>query len=66
MQILADELSDTSIRVNAINPGATRTKMRASAYPAEDTNLLKTAEDIMPLYVYLMAAESQEVHGQCD
>lgn len=65
MQILADELSDTSIRVNAINPGATRTKMRASAYPAEDTNLLKTAEDIMPLYVYLMAAESQEVHGQC-
>lgn len=65
MQVLADELSDTSIRVNAINPGATRTKMRASAYPAEDSNLLKTPQDIMPLYTYLMAPESKNVHGQC-
>ncbi|GAL25388.1 hypothetical protein JCM19239_6308 [Vibrio variabilis] len=31
MQILADELSDTAIRVNAINPGATRTRMREKA-----------------------------------
>ncbi|WP_105902358.1 YciK family oxidoreductase [Vibrio gangliei] len=65
MQILSDELSDTSVRVNAINPGATRTKMRASAYPAEDAELLKTPQDIMPLYVYLMAPEGQTVHGQC-
>ncbi|WP_086982989.1 YciK family oxidoreductase [Vibrio aphrogenes] len=65
MQILADELSDTSIRVNAINPGATRTKMRASAYPAEDVELLKTPQDIMPLYVYLMAPEGRTLHGQC-
>ncbi|MFV0575155.1 MAG: YciK family oxidoreductase [Vibrio sp.] len=65
MQILADELSDTPIRVNAINPGATRTKMRASAYPAEDSNLLKTPEDIIPLYVYLMAPEGKGVHGEC-
>ncbi|HBV75367.1 MULTISPECIES: YciK family oxidoreductase [Vibrio] len=65
MQILADELSGTPIRVNAINPGATRTKMRASAYPAEDTDELKTPEDIMPLYVYLMAQEGKEIHGQC-
>ncbi|WP_070963692.1 YciK family oxidoreductase [Vibrio sonorensis] len=65
MQILADELSDTTIRVNAINPGATRTGMRAKAYPAEDTNLLKTPEEIIPLYLYLMAPESKEVNGQC-
>lgn len=65
MQILADELSDTPIRVNAINPGATRTKMRASAYPAEDTDQLKTPTDIIPLYVYLMAPESLSIHGQC-
>lgn len=31
MQILADELSDTAVRVNAINPGATRTRMREKA-----------------------------------
>ncbi|WED22701.1 YciK family oxidoreductase [Vibrio sp. JC009] len=65
MQVLADELSDTKIRVNAINPGATRTKMRANAYPAEDRNLLKTPLDIMPLYLYLMAPEGKEVNGQC-
>ncbi|MGL6027934.1 MAG: YciK family oxidoreductase [Vibrio sp.] len=65
MQILADELSETTIRVNAINPGGTRTAMRAKAYPAEDAEQLKTPLDIMPLYLYLMAPEGRVVHGQC-
>jgi len=65
MQILADELTDTAIKVNAINPGATRTGMRATAYPAEDSHLLKTPLDIMPLYLYLMAPEGKEINGQC-
>lgn len=65
MQILADELSNTTIRVNAINPGATRTTMRASAYPAEDSMLLKTPLEIMPLYLYLMSEQSQEINGLC-
>lgn len=58
MQILADELSESTIRVNAINPGGTRTAMRAKAYPAEDADKLKTPLDIMPLYLYLMAPEA--------
>ncbi|MDG3087644.1 YciK family oxidoreductase [Vibrio hannami] len=65
MQVLADELSDTNIQVNAINPGGTRTGMRAKAYPAEDSSLLKTPLDIMPLYLYLMAPEGKDVNGQC-
>ncbi|WP_428774021.1 YciK family oxidoreductase [Vibrio sp.] len=65
MQILADEYSDSNLRINAINPGATRTGMRAKAYPAEDAELLKTPEDLMPLYLYLMAPEGQHLHGQC-
>lgn len=65
MQVLADELSDTAIRVNAINPGGTRTGMRAKAFPAEDANQLKTPLDIMPLYLYLMAPEGKAVHGEC-
>ena len=65
MQVLADELSDSTIRVNAINPGATRTSMRAKAYPAEDADLLKTPLDLMPLYLYLMAPEGRAVNGQC-
>ena len=35
MQVLAHECDGTSIRVNSINPGATRTEMRAKAYPGE-------------------------------
>ncbi len=65
MQVLADELSNTSVKVNAINPGATRTKMRASAFPAEDAKTIKTPADIMPLYLYLMAPEGIEIRGQC-
>lgn len=65
MQLLADELENISqIRVNAINPGATRTSMRAYAYPAEDPNTLKTPADIMPLYLYLMGHDSADVNGQ--
>ncbi|PMH12167.1 YciK family oxidoreductase [Vibrio breoganii] len=65
MQVLADELSNTNVRINAINPGATRTSMRAGAYPAEDSATLKTPQDIMPLYLYLMSEQSQEISGLC-
>ena len=65
MQVLADELENVSdIRVNAVNPGATRTNMRAMAYPAEDAETLKTPEQITPLYVYLMGNDSLKVNGQ--
>ena len=64
MQVIADEYENTSLRTNAINPGATKTNMRASAFPAEDKSKLATAADIMPLYVYLMSDDSTEVNGQ--
>jgi NAD(P)-dependent dehydrogenase (short-subunit alcohol dehydrogenase family) len=64
-QVLANELEDISnIRVNCINPGATRTRMRATAFPAEDPSTVKTPEDIMPLYLYLMGKDSEGVTGQ--
>lgn len=62
-QILADEYEDTVLRVNVINPGATRTKMRSKAYPAEDVSLLKTASDLMPTYLYLMSDDSLNLTG---
>ncbi|MBR9729256.1 YciK family oxidoreductase [Shewanella intestini] len=64
MQVLADECDGTSVRVNSINPGATRTEMRAKAYPAEDPLTLKTAEEIIPTYLYLVADDSVKENGQ--
>lgn len=65
MQVLADELRQTSaIRVNSIDPGATRTNMRKEAYPAEDPNTLVSPEERMGLYLYLMGAQSKGVTGQ--
>ena len=65
MQVMADELENTSkIRVNTINPGGTRTRMRAQAYPGEDANTLRTPEDIVPAYLYLLGPASDGVTGQ--
>ncbi len=65
MQTLADELEGiTNIRVNCINPGATRTRMRAQAFPAEDVKKNPLAEDIMGPYLYLMGPDGKSTHGQ--
>ncbi|MCG7546862.1 YciK family oxidoreductase [Pseudoalteromonas sp. Of7M-16] len=64
MQTWACEVGKTNIRVNCINPGATRTSMREAAFPGEDRDKLKTAEDLMPTYLYLMSDDSLEVNGQ--
>ncbi len=63
-QVLADEHRNGKLRVNCVNPGATRTKMRQAAYPAEDPELLKRPEDILPTYIYLLGADSKNVTGQ--
>ena len=54
----------TALRFNCINPGATRTNMRAHAFPGEDPYTLKTPEDIMPVYVYLMTDGASGIKGQ--
>ncbi|WKE67081.1 YciK family oxidoreductase [Gallaecimonas kandeliae] len=64
MQVLADENSKGPLRVNCINPGGTRTAMRAQAFPGEDPMTLKTPADLMPLYLYLMGPDSKNVNGQ--
>ncbi len=65
MQVLADEMADDStMRVNCINPGGTRTKMRAAAFPAEDTSKLKTPDDILPSYLWLLGPDSRGTNGQ--
>lgn len=65
MQVLADELENTSrVRVNSLNPGATNTAMRRSAYPAEEPTRNPSPEEILPAYLYLMGDDSVGVTGQ--
>lgn len=64
MQSIAHEYQGTNLRANSINPGATRTKMRANAYPAENPQTLKAPEEIMPTYLYLMGDDSTAITGQ--
>ncbi|AXN02328.1 YciK family oxidoreductase [Candidatus Purcelliella pentastirinorum] len=63
MQILSLEYKDTSLRVNCVNPGQIRTKMRTLAYPNEDVSLLNDPIDIMPMYLYLMSNDSIKKTG---
>ncbi|PKM30314.1 MAG: YciK family oxidoreductase [Gammaproteobacteria bacterium HGW-Gammaproteobacteria-11] len=65
MQVLADEQDGTSaIRVNSLNPGATRTAMRAAAYPGEPPETNPEPADIMPAFLYLLGPDSKGTNGQ--
>lgn len=63
-QMLAAELAPLHIRVNAVNPGGTRTAMRAAAYPEEDPLTLPTPKQVAPVFVYLASDDSRDVTGQ--
>ena len=63
-QVLADEVKDSGIRVNAVNPAATRTEMRARAYPEEDPQTLPKPEEIVGIFLYLASDASAAVSGQ--
>lgn len=63
-QVLADEMeSDGRVRVNCINPGRTRTTMRAQAYPGEDRETLPTADTLVAPYLYLLGPAGRGVNG---
>ena len=65
MQILSEELENTSsIRVNCVNPGAVRTRMREAAYPAENPESNPLPIEIIKPYLYLISDMSLEVNGQ--
>lgn len=63
-QILAAELEDRGVRVNAVDPGGMRTDMRAAAYPDEDPNTRITPEENTAVFLYLASDESKDVTGQ--
>lgn len=64
-QTLAEELeSNTTIRVNCINPVRSRTQLRASAYPGENSKKNTMPENMIDYYLYLMGDDSLGVTGE--
>lgn len=52
---VAEEVRESGVSVIAVNPGGTRTAMRARAYPDEDPLKLKTPEELAKFFVSLVA-----------
>lgn len=64
-QVLADELAGNStVRVNAVNPGPARTRMRRQAYPGEDPAQPTDPAAILGPYLWLLGPASRGVTGQ--
>jgi NAD(P)-dependent dehydrogenase (short-subunit alcohol dehydrogenase family) len=61
---LAAELEGTGIRVNAVDPGAMRTTMRAEAYPEEDPESLPGPETRTDIFLWLASSAARGVTGQ--
>ena len=53
VKVYADEMANTPVRVNLVNPGPTRTGMRAKAFPGEDPASLKPPEHVIETFIRL-------------
>jgi len=60
VQIYAAENVKTALKVNLVDPGATRTRMRAKAYPGEDPESLPGPEDITDVFAALARPDYNE------
>lgn len=63
MKILSAEYPASKLRVNCINPGSIKTKMRKIAFPKENNYSLMQPKDIMYFYLYLMSNISKNKTG---
>lgn len=60
VETYAAENMKTALRVNLIDQGAVRTRMRAKAFPGEDPQTLPAPEDITDVFVRLASEDMQE------
>ena len=59
----AAESEQTNMKINLLDPGGTRTAMRAAAFPGEDPMTLPSAEEIATVFVDLLADDCLH-HGE--
>tara|TARA_B100001123_G_scaffold441301_1_gene582195 strand:+ start:215 stop:919 length:705 start_codon:yes stop_codon:yes gene_type:complete len=53
----AKEIQKTNIKVNIVDPGITRTKLRSTAFPGEDIHDLKSPDTLIPIFLKLCSTE---------
>jgi len=53
-----------NMRMNAVIPGPVQSPQRAKTHPGELKDIMRTPEDLMPVYLYLMGKDSRETTGQ--
>lgn len=53
----AAESEQTGLRINMLNPGGTRTAMRAAAFPGENPDSLLSPATIAPAFVWMLSAK---------
>jgi NAD(P)-dependent dehydrogenase (short-subunit alcohol dehydrogenase family) len=63
-KVLADEWSDTPMRVNLLIPGPIASPQRAKTHPGEDKAQLPTPEAVADKLVWLLSDASRAVRGQ--
>ncbi len=61
--IYAAEMARTSVRVNLVDPGIVRTRLRAQAFPGEDPSKLPAPESVAEVFVALAEAGCTR-HGE--
>jgi NAD(P)-dependent dehydrogenase (short-subunit alcohol dehydrogenase family) len=60
----AAEVAKTAMRVNLLDPGVVRTKMRAQAFPGENPATLPEPESVVPTVLSLVSPELTVPHGR--
>ncbi len=60
-QVMADETENIPIRVNTVNPGATNTKLRRAAFPAEEAGQQAKPDDVLAPFLYFLGPDSRGV-----
>ncbi|MBF0561174.1 MAG: SDR family NAD(P)-dependent oxidoreductase [Alphaproteobacteria bacterium] len=63
VKVYAGEVTHTNLRVNLLDPGIVRTRLRAEAFPGENPDTLASPESVTDLFVD-MAEVTWDRHGE--
>jgi NAD(P)-dependent dehydrogenase (short-subunit alcohol dehydrogenase family) len=63
-QTWAEELADSEVRINWVDPGDMNTAMHRAAEPEEEPTQWADPKDVTEVFIYLASDASRDVHGQ--